>query len=281
MYTKITLPAIIAIALAACTGSKAGNSAADSPFPTDSISAIDSVQVGDSKATVSIRGLYPAAGSTVADSVRQWLATTINLTSSYTGEMITPLSSSLINNGQKLIDTCADSLMTSATRDFVDLQANDFSTTYEYDVSFGISYLSPAIITYYCTAYGYQGGAHGGTSAQNASFRCSDGMILDYNNTFRPDGIADLIDLIREEIWVQYFEPDYPDGDMADALLINPLELELPATLPCFGPDGITFTYQQYEIAPYAAGMPSCTIPYDTLAPLMTPAIAQLVKPGK
>lgn len=272
MKNFLYIPAI-AIAIASCNTQKTGQ-----PITTDPISATDSITVGDSRASVSIAGQYPSSHDMLADSMRLWIATTINHTASYTSEDITTLSPAMIADGQKLIDTCADSLMTQARRDFIDLQDNGFNTTYEYDVTFGISYTSPGIATCYCTSYGYQGGAHGGTSAVNASFRRSDGLILDYDNTFTPQGIAELIDILREEIWTQYFEPDCPDCDMADVLLINPLELELPSALPHFGPDGITFTYQQYEIAPYAAGMPSCTIPYDTLRPLMHPDIATLTE---
>ena len=277
MKHLLYIPALATLVIASCNNRSAYTSG-DSILPTDSRSVTDSLIAGESKAYVSITGQYPSAENALADSVRQWIASTISRSASYSGGEITVLTPSAISDGQKFIDTCADSLLTSAGHDFAELQKSDFSTTYEYDIRFGISYTSPAIISCYCTAYGYQGGAHGGTSALNASFRTSDGMILSYDNTFRPDGIADLTDIIREEIWVQYFEPDFPDGDMADALLINPLELELPDTLPLFGPDGITFTYQQYEIAPYAAGMPSCTIPYDTLRPLMNTDIATLTE---
>ena len=39
--------------------------------------------------------------------------------------------------------------------------------------------------------------------------------------------------------------------------------LPMPVTPPLFGKDGIIVTYQQYEIAAYAAGMPSFVIPYN------------------
>ena len=43
----------------------------------------------------------------------------------------------------------------------------------------------------------------------------------------------------------------------------------MPVTPPLFGKDGIIVTYQQYEIAAYAAGMPSFTIPYDKAKGMM------------
>ena len=37
------------------------------------------------------------------------------------------------------------------------------------------------------------------------------------------------------------------------------------------------FTYQQYEIASYAAGMPEFTIPFEDLFPYLTPEAKALV----
>ena len=36
----------------------------------------------------------------------------------------------------------------------------------------------------------------------------------------------------------------------------------LPYTEPWFTADGVKFVYSAYEIAPYIAGMPECTVPY-------------------
>ena len=43
--------------------------------------------------------------------------------------------------------------------------------------------------------------------------------------------------------------------------------IPLPTWQPFPSKDGLVFTYQQYEIAPYAAGMPAFTIPYEDIAP--------------
>lgn len=42
-------------------------------------------------------------------------------------------------------------------------------------------------------------------------------------------------------------------------------------------PDGFHVVYQQYEIACYAAGLPGCVLPYDSVAPLLTPAAKALL----
>ena len=53
--------------------------------------------------------------------------------------------------------------------------------------------------------------------------------------------------------------------------------LPMPVTPPLFGKDGIIVTYQQYEIAAYAAGMPSFVIPYIKAKAMMNNTGKQLI----
>ena len=53
--------------------------------------------------------------------------------------------------------------------------------------------------------------------------------------------------------------------------------IPLPKNPPYFTQDGLTFVYQQYEIAPYAAGMPTFSIPYDVAKGLLLHAAADLI----
>ena len=50
-----------------------------------------------------------------------------------------------------------------------------------------------------------------------------------------------------------------------------------PAWTPYPSEDGLVFTYQQYEIAAYAAGMPEFTIPFADLLQYLTPEAKALV----
>jgi hypothetical protein len=45
--------------------------------------------------------------------------------------------------------------------------------------------------------------------------------------------------------------------------------MPLPQCPPLFTKDGVRFIYGQYEIAPYAAGMPDFTVPYNKLEKFM------------
>ena len=53
----------------------------------------------------------------------------------------------------------------------------------------------------------------------------------------------------------------------------------MPATSPYFTADGIVFTYQQYEIAPYAAGQPSFTLSYKDVASYLTKEAFEVAEP--
>ena len=90
-------------------------------------------------------------------------------------------------------------------------------------------------------------------------------MIVDGLCEYFSDGVGEKIDpetLIHE----------YTDGKIGE------MNVALPEHGPWFTSGGLDFLYQQYEIAPYAAGMPGATIPYEKLAGLMTPAAAALIK---
>ena len=85
--------------------------------------------------------------------------------------------------------------------------------------------------------------------------------------------------LLRKGI-TAYFSED--DNEISPEELDNYLFLEsgvipFPAWTPYPDEDGLVFTYQQYEIASYAAGMPNFTIPFEDLRPYLTPEAKALL----
>ena len=65
--------------------------------------------------------------------------------------------------------------------------------------------------------------------------------------------------------------------DSRDILLLNNEPFPFPQNPPYFEENGVCFLYQQYEIAPYAAGMPACVIPFETLRPYFTDDVLQML----
>ncbi len=276
MKRLLYLAAMSAALLAASCGNE---SASTGPILTvDSLAVNDSLAYGGSSVEISISGLYPDSGAMpMVDSVRRWLADCLSQgTFSEQKRIIVPTQAE-IAQPKRLLEHLTKKIIASSQRDFIEFSYEpDLRVGYEYQINFEPTYQSDSLLTY---AYCYLGGAHGSTVSRAATFAVPSGVLLTYNNVFIPDRRKELIARIRQGLWEQYFSPTVadPKATLADALLIDPAELDLPACGPEFGPNGITFTYGQYEIAPYASGMPACTLSYTDLHPLMQAWVMPLI----
>ena len=105
-------------------------------------------------------------------------------------------------------------------------------------------YETDKFVTYEMKKYEDMGGAHGGTFISGMTFRKSDGRRVEWDLFTKS-----MQDVIKKGL--------------------NTYMLPLPATPPVFTKEGVLFTYQQYEIAAYAAGLPSFIVPYDEAKSLM------------
>lgn len=271
----------IAITLGSCSGRKGGAAEAeDTPIiKTDSVSWSDSLTVGDCRADVEISGAYPSQGKQpLVDSIQYWLGARLSTNvMNAVPPLFTPTSEQLAS-GSKLAEASGQALLKSAATDFKGFAQDEMSINYEFSYIFGPQYTSDKVATYFFTGYGYMGGAHGSTLGDTQSFDAQTGAKLTYANVFGPDAEAKLIKRVRDGLWDQYFKDMAGEGTtLADMLLVNPDALTLPQTPPTFVENGIIFIYQQYEIAPYAAGMPQCMLPYSEMKPLMTEAASRLV----
>ena len=112
----------------------------------------------------------------------------------------------------------------------------------------------------------YLGGAHGGvTGAGYITFRKSDGRalkgIVDASRTIELQpvlrgGVIDYLNGCLEEV---------SDAELDSYLFVEDGIIPLPRHEPYPAAEGLVFVYQQYEIAPYAMGMPEFTVPYDVI----------------
>ncbi|MBQ1800320.1 MAG: DUF3298 domain-containing protein, partial [Prevotella sp.] len=73
---------------------------------------------------------------------------------------------------------------------------------------------------------------------------------------------------------------DITDEQLKDMLLIDEdvNHIPLPAWAPYLTYQGVAFAYQQYEIAPYAAGIISFIIPYEKIMPYLVPEIKAVIE---
>ncbi|MDE5930386.1 MAG: RsiV family protein, partial [Muribaculaceae bacterium] len=231
---------------------------------TDSVHWADTLVIGKCKAKALVQGRYPTAGTTrLVDSVRQWLADNLSYSMQDTGQQLFRPTPAELASGQKLVARSGKALLESARNDFEDFDTEGYSMSYEYSYSFGPIYETDSLLTYSFSGYIYLGGAHGGALGSGQTFAASTGRKLNDSDIFQPGKEKEVIRLVKDALWQQYFKEGSEEGaTLKDALLINPDTLRLPQQPPLFCKDGLVFTYQQYEIAPYSAGMPSVTVPF-------------------
>lgn len=137
-------------------------------------------------------------------------------------------------------------------------------------------------VTFTKTFYSYTGGAHGISAAMGTTFRKSDGRRFGYDmlkNTEAPEFRA-LIKNGLKKYFSQSSEQTETDQQLKELLLTeNDIDyLPLPQTQPYLSEDGVVFTYQAYEIAPYAAGLPAFVIPYSDITPYLTVTAKKLMQ---
>lgn len=150
---------------------------------------------------------------------------------------------------------------------------------YEWQLTIDTLAQTDRYITFTASGYQYMGGAHGGVIGRGAiTFSKADGKP--FTHWFTNPADPALHRLLLGGI-AEYFSQDEDSTVSADSLdnylLVKPAEVGLPAESPHPTPDGLGFTYGQYEIAPYAAGMPAFILPYDCVKPYLTPEARELL----
>ena len=276
-------------------GAEETDSVAVAPeFQTDSIG----VERDDSIASVTISIDWPTSGSdSLTQSIRQYLCE--------------ELASSLVQEGEptvKYYDNPLDAVKTTADHRYEELaaswkelQSNIHEGMEGMEFSFSLRSMllenAERYVTYLTKSEGFQGGAHGFAAAAGQTFRKSDGKRIGYktvynNKTetfekqdqtlFKDPMLPQLYALIKEGVrsyFKEFDEPVATDEQLKDMLIsvddIN--RIPLPSAPPTFTKKGLAFLYQQYEIAPYAAGMVNFDIPYDKIRPFLTPEAAALI----
>ena len=136
------------------------------------------------------------------------------------------------------------------------------------------------------TEYAYIGGAHGGVFGWGGiTFRFSDGSIV--KDFLKDNVLKDMQPLLKKGL-KEYFNENADEKIKTDQQLMEQLMLPeeskglipLPAWTP--SPDekgkGLVFTYQQYEIACYAVGMPSFVLTWEELKPFLREDILEDLK---
>lgn len=138
----------------------------------------------------------------------------------------------------------------------------EFMMHYERELNISKIHETEQFVTLNIRTYQYSGGAHGYAIVYGMTFRKSDGRLMGKNMLNNLEGDEEWRDMMYHGL-MEYFEVK-TEEELSDCLFEPELYmLKLPETEPYFTNEGLTFTYQLYEIAAYALGMPTFTIPYD------------------
>ncbi len=176
----------------------------------------------------------------LSQAVGEWMNE--QLGGSYTGD---------VSDMQAIVDFYGKALCDTLRQD----QPYSLTGEMEFDAVMEKTYETPLYVTYSLSTYLDLGGAHPASSDRGSTFLKSDGKKLSWD-IIRPDAKQSFNDILVEML------SDYCDWD-------ENTDVALPVTPPYFVDNGVVVIYQQYEIGPYAIGMPTDTIPYDRISPLM------------
>lgn len=169
------------------------------------------------------------------------------------------------------------------TAEYPDRPLPHYELTIRYE-----KYAAPALgfVTYAFEHYEYTGGAHGGTYLTTFSFGPS-GLVsieslVDFNNG---NDIAltrllaerlhtELGDMVDERMLAQGLGLAYLRSDGSfDSEACQCDGFFFPSNFQSFivTDEGLRFVMQQYQVAPYAVGMPATTLTWTELAPYLEP----------
>ncbi len=285
MYKRVLQPIVFVLLMAVVYGC---NQKAQTPLPSPSQNDSTSVAVNeqedgqkdgkltykkveqsknDKSGEYKIVVDFPTGGNPIlVNAIREYISESLGI--SYAGEMENNMQGSYsgdLGDGQKMIDYYFDlkyKEFKNAHDEMAEHMQGD-TPTFASETEIHYLYETDKFVTYEMKKYEDMGGAHGGTFISGMTFRKSDGRRVDWELFTKS-----MQDVIKKGL-KKYFEV-HTDEEMEKFLsLENTYLLPLPATPPVFTKEGVLFTYQQYEIAAYAAGLPSFIVPYDEAKSLM------------
>lgn len=219
---------------------------------------------------IAIKADFPKQGDgAVVNAIREYISETLGGT--YSGDLAA--ADSMIAFYGK---AQADSLV-KMTEDFDGVEP---PMTSRYEIK--KVYESERLVTMTTYTEEYLGGAHGMSTESGVTFRKSDGRRFGQDMLRNTDS-EEFHQLIRnglKDYFNQFEEAKVStDEQLKEMLLVDDdvNYLPLPQFPPYMTANGIVFTYQPYEIAPYAAGMPQFTVPYDKIEKFLTATTQKII----
>jgi hypothetical protein len=129
---------------------------------------------------------------------------------------------------------------------------------YEYDMSYEVKYNENNLLSILIYDYMYTGGAHGMSTVTAYNFNVLTGQRLYLSDVAKSQSALNKIK--------KYVITDLTNrANRGESIFIEELsDVEINNQRPFyFIPNGIAIKFYEYEVAPYAAGMPEVKVPYS------------------
>lgn len=264
MTTKIiTIVAATAI-MSACTSNIPQQ---QQGFATDSLKYENKTHTS----VVTLKADYPTQGN----------KTLINAVSEYVSEQLGGSYNGNLANGDSLIAYYGQQ-QTARLDELANEAGGSSAQPLYYSQTITITAQTEKYVSYTDICETFLGGAHGSGTMSGITFRKSDGRRFGHE-MLKNTNTQEFRDLLKEGL-KQYFSANgqevETDEQLAEIMFAeNGVDyLPLPQAAPYLTADGVAFVYQSYEIAPYALGRPTFTIPYSKIEPFLTETVKKLLR---
>lgn len=281
----VAVLATMVICLQSCEFFKKGNG--DIPNGADTmffcaVSFHDSLTVVEAEVSQNMKVEFPQPDATgvLADSIRAYLTKTI--ANNYfpifeSGDTSDVSCEYKVGEEQEYLNAYARAGMSRMVAEITQMAGEGWMAGYYNDYSATVESQTDRFVTLVETHDIYTGGAHGLYVVSGQTFRKVDGHRMGWD-LFDMNKKAEIVALLKESV-KEYFEVE-TDEELEEILQLwddpdtpeNELEngLPLPSMSPYATPEGISFIYQQYEIAAYAYGLPSGILSLEKVKPVLS-----------
>ncbi|MBQ9355720.1 MAG: DUF3298 domain-containing protein [Prevotella sp.] len=251
-------------------GADNGNDYVDADAARDTVTTTPLVyDYDEDKVQVSLHLFYPESGANqyLLTAVREFISE--QLGGSYTGRL---------DNGEALLQHYGDSIRNYLVAEHENDKANmdeDYINGYFRNIVIMKAYETERLVTFTYDEDIYLNGAHGSHATYGMTFRKSDGRRFG-RDMLRCVFSEDMHLLVKDGL-KRYFSDmnqlsDLTDEELKEFILTDDHVdyLPMPNHEPYITAEGVNFIYQPYEISFFAAGLPSFTVPLDSMQPFFT-----------
>lgn len=138
---------------------------------------------------------------------------------------------------------------------------------YEENVEGRVLYNANGLVGYQFNIYSYAGGAHGNNSVRNCVYDCRKGRLITLADLFAPESLMQAGEMLRNRL-----VKDYDCATMEELIekcdFFSLTEIE-PTENFMIDDNGLCWSYDPYEIAPYVMGTIEVKLPWVALKPLL------------